>query len=153
MDAKGGLQDVRFGLDTARLANRRLIERAGDLLYYERTNEAPILANAKVKIAYGFIKNKLVSIRVRTTETNDSENLLYGLRLAYGPEDAPGNYTNPGLGLGLAAYKLPPQAWVGALVALRFDRLGAGSQALFYKRDVTKQVLQAFEVPATPAGL
>jgi hypothetical protein len=82
LDAKGGVQDVRFGLDTARLANRRLIERAGDLLYYERTNEAPTLAGAKVKIAYGFIKNKLVSIRVRTTETNDSENLLYGLRLA-----------------------------------------------------------------------
>ena len=86
LNMRYAFRDVPFETDTAHVAGLRLMQR-GDISYYVRPAEKPIVNGARVGITYGFIQGRFATLTLAAATHDDAAKLLAALTGLYGQED------------------------------------------------------------------
>ena len=91
LDYKNGFRDLKFGEPPT--ANMVLKEDGGDSKYYARPGDDLLIGGTHMdQLIYGFYKNRMQAIRMKTKEISNSRALLEVLRQAYGSASQPNQF-------------------------------------------------------------
>jgi hypothetical protein len=107
LDVKDGFRDLKFGDPPT--SSMVLKDDAGEKKYYTRPEDDLSIGGARVdQLIYGFSKNRLSTILIRTKGLSNSRALLEVLRQTYGP----GMQPDP---------SLPRYSWRGRQVSVSYN--------------------------------
>jgi hypothetical protein len=85
LDEKYGFREYQFGIDSTAIPNLKFVTQEGNVKYYSKEDDKLNIGDAKLKtILYGFYKNKLYWVEIKTEGLTNSRFLLSSLEELYG---------------------------------------------------------------------
>ncbi|WP_151087351.1 hypothetical protein [Hymenobacter baengnokdamensis] len=142
LDEKNGFRTLHFGDDISQMPTAKLVEARGDSKYYERTDENLKIGEADLKsINYGFYKDKLYFIIIKTESLSNSRALKAALEAQYGRGYRSNQY-------------IEEYFWLGKVMTMSYSEnsLDGSAKVTMSSEAITAQKAKDKEASAKKAG-